>query len=90
MELKIGCEESALGEMCSEGMGTVPKGRFRCLHYVKCVLRAFRDLQRGFQVLALAKIWGQMQRGFEVLPLCNLCFEGMRAVENRVSRVGSG
>ena len=74
MELKIGCEESPLGEMCFEGMGTVPKWRFRCWHYVKCVLRALMDLQRGFQVLALG----------------GMCFEGIGAVEKGITGVGTG
>ena len=32
---------------------------------MKCVLRA----------------WGQLKRGFQVLALCEMCFEGMGAVE---------
>ena len=39
-----------------------------CGHWVKCVLRA----------------WGQLKRGFEVLALGEICFEGMRAVEKGV------
>ena len=35
---------------------------------MKCVLRA----------------WGQMKRGFEVLALREMCFEGMGAVEKGV------
>ena len=35
---------------------------------VKCVLRA----------------WGQLTRGLEVLALCEMCFEGMGAVEKGV------
>ena len=64
----------ALCEMCFEGMGAVEKGVSRCWHLVKCVLRA----------------WGQLKRGFEVLPLCEMCFEGMGAVEKGVSGVGTG
>ena len=41
---------------------------------MKCVLRA----------------WGQVKRGFEVLALGEMCFEGMGAVEKGVSRVGTG
>ena len=39
-----------------------------CWHCVKCVLRA----------------WGQLQRGFDVLALREMCFEGMEAVERGV------
>ena len=35
---------------------------------MKCVLRA----------------WGQLKRGFEVLALCEICFEGMGSVETGV------
>ena len=41
---------------------------------MKCVLRA----------------WGQLKRGFEVLALGEMCFEGMGAVAKGVSRVGTG
>ena len=41
---------------------------------MKCVLRA----------------WGQVKRGFEVLTPGEICFEGMGAVEKGVSRVGTG
>ena len=41
---------------------------------MKCVLRA----------------WGQLKRGFEVLALGEMCFESMEAVEKGVSRVGTG
>ena len=37
---------------------------------MKCVLRA----------------WGQLKRGLEVLALCEMCFEGMGAVEKGVLR----
>ena len=40
---------------------------------MKCVLRA----------------WGQLERGFEVLALGEMCFHGMKAVENGVSGVGT-
>ena len=41
---------------------------------MKCVLRA----------------WGQLERGFEVLPLGEMCVESMGAVEKGVSRVATG
>ena len=41
---------------------------------MKCVLRA----------------WGQLERGFEVLALGEICFEGMGAVEKEVWGVGTG
>ena len=40
---------------------------------MKCVLRA----------------WGQLKRGFEVLALGEMCFHGMRAVEKGVRGVGT-
>ena len=61
---------------------------------MKCVLRAWGQLKRGFEVLALGEIcfegmeglgaWGELKRGFEVLALCEMCFEGMGAVEKGV------
>ena len=41
---------------------------------MKCVLKAWRPLRRGFEVLALCEICfegigGQLKRGFEVLAL---------------------
>ena len=48
---------------------------------MKYVLRAWGQLKRGFEVLALVKYvlraWGELKRGFEVLALCEMCFEGM-------------
>ena len=41
---------------------------------MKCVLRA----------------WGQLKRGFEVLALGEMCTGSMGAVEKGVSRVGTG
>ena len=41
---------------------------------MKCVLRA----------------WGQLKRGLEVLALCEMFFEGMGAVEKGVGGVGTG
>ena len=32
------------------------------------------------------RAWVQLKRGFEVLALCEMCFEGMGAVEKGVSR----
>ena len=56
---------------------------------MKYVLRAWGQLKRGFEVLALvAEICfegrGQLKRGFEVLLLGEICFEGMGAVEKGV------
>ena len=39
-----------------------------CWHWVKYVLRA----------------WGELKRGFEVLALGEMCFQGTAAVETRV------
>ena len=50
--------------MSFQGMGAVEKGGLGCWHWVKCVLRA----------------WGYLKRGFEVLALCEICFEGMGTV----------
>ena len=30
------------------------------------------------------RAWGELKRGFEVLVLCEMCFEGMGAVERGV------
>ena len=43
---------------------------------MKFVFRAWGQLERGFE--------GQLKRGFEVLALCEICFEGMGAVEKGV------
>ena len=56
---------------------------------MKCVLRAWGELKRGFAVLALGvkcvlRAWGQLKRGFEVLAFGEICFEGMGAVEKGV------
>ena len=53
-----------MGELCFEGMGAVE----RWWHWVKCVLLA----------------WGQLKRGFEVVALGEMCFHGMGAVEKVV------
>ena len=58
----------ALDELCFEGMGAVEKGGLRCWHRVKCVLRA----------------WGEFNRGFEVFLRVEMCCEGMGAVEKGV------
>ena len=57
-----------MGEICFGGMEGSRKGGWRCWHWVKCVLRA----------------WGQLKRGFEVLALGEICFGGMGAVEKGV------
>ena len=62
---------------------------------MKCVLRAWGQLQRGFQRVGTAlkcvfRAWGHVKRGFEVLALGEMCFHGMGAVEMEVTRVGTG
>ena len=48
---------------------------------MKCVLRAWGQLERGFEVLALGEMclraWGELKRRFEVLALGEMRFEGM-------------
>ena len=56
------------------GHGGSCKGGLMCWPLVKCVLRA----------------WGQLQRGFQLLALGEMCFEGMGAVAKGVTRVGTG
>ena len=55
---------------------------------MKYVLRAWGQLKRGFEVLALGEMrfegMGRLKRGFEVLAMCEICFEGMGGVEKRV------
>ena len=56
---------------------------------MKCVLRAWGELKRGFEALALVgemcfQGMGQLKRGFEVLALCEMCFEGVGVVEKGV------
>ena len=58
----------APGEMCFRGMGAVEEGGLRRWHWVKCVIRAWRQLKRGFEMLAQGE----------------MCFEGMGAVEKGV------
>ena len=36
------------------------------------------------------RAWGQLERGFELLALCEICFEYMGAVEKGVGGVGIG
>ena len=52
---------------------------------MKCVLRAWGQLKRGFEVLALGEMcfegMGALKRRFEVLGLGEMCFQGMGAVE---------
>ena len=50
------------------GHGGSCKGGFTCWRRVKCVLRA----------------WGQLKRGFHVLALGEMCFAGMGSVEKGV------
>ena len=61
---------------------------------MKCVFRAWGQLKRGLEVLALGEIClegiGAVRKGFEVLALCEICFEGMGAVEKGVGGVGIG
>ena len=35
------------------------------------------------------RAWGQLKRGFEVLALVEMCFEGMGSVEKGVGGVGT-
>ena len=48
---------------------------------MKCVLRAWGQLERGFEVLALCEMcfegMGAVEKGLEVLALGEMCFEGM-------------
>ena len=61
---------------------------------MKCVLRAWEQLQRDFEVLTLDEMcfegMGAVPMGFEVLALGEICFEGMGAVAKGVSLVGAG
>ena len=65
-----------------------------CWSRVKCVLREWEQLKRGFEVLALREIcfegMGAVAKGLEVLAQGEVCFEGMGAVAKGVSRVGAG
>ena len=45
---------------------------------MKCVLRAWGELKRGFEA------WGELKRGFEMSASGEMCFEGMGAVEKGV------
>ena len=58
----------ALGEICFEGMGGVAKGDGRCWHWVNCVLMA----------------WGELKKVFQVFGPGEMCFEGMGGVEKGV------
>ena len=56
---------------------------------MKYVLRAWGQLKRGFEVLALCEMcffraWGELKRVLDVLALGEMCFEGIRAVEKGV------
>ena len=59
---------------------------------MECVLRAWGQLKRGCEVLALGEMCFQgirLKRGFEVLALGEMCFEGMGAIEKGVGGVGT-
>ena len=60
---------------------------------MKCVLRAWGQLKRGFEMLALGEMcfegMGLVGKGFEVLALGEMCFEGMGAVVKGVGGVGT-
>ena len=55
---------------------------------MKCVLRAWEQLKRGFEVLALGEMCfegiGAVEKGLQVLPLGEVCFEGTEAVAKGV------
>ena len=56
---------------------------------MKYVLRAWGQLKRGCEVLALGvkcvlTAWGELKKGFEVLALGETCLQGMGAVEKGV------
>ena len=73
---------------------------------MKYVLRAWGQLKRGFEVLALGvkcvlRAWGELKRGFGKVgfegrggtlrcELFGMCCEGMGGVENGVRGVGTG
>ena len=61
---------------------------------MKCVLRAWEQLQRGVEVLSLGEIcftgMGAVAKGLEVFALGEMWFEGMGAVAKGVTRVGTG
>ena len=55
---------------------------------MKCVLRAWGQLKRGFEVLALGEMCFQgmraAEKGLQVLALGEVCFEGMGSVAKGV------
>ena len=56
---------------------------------MKYVFRAWGQLKRGFEVLALGvkcvyTAWGQLKRGSEVLALGEMSFEGMGVAKRGV------
>ena len=61
---------------------------------MKYVLRAWGQLKRGFEVLALGEMcfegMGLVEKVFEVLALCEIFFEGMGAVEKGFGGTGIG
>ena len=52
---------------CFEGMGAVER---------VCEVLALGEI--------VLRAWGELKRGFEVLALCEMCFQGMGAVEKGV------
>ena len=61
---------------------------------MKCVLRAWGQVKRGFEVLALGEMcfqgMGAVEKGVWVKCGSEMCFEGMGAGEKGVSGVGTG
>ena len=55
---------------------------------MKCVLRAWGQLQRAFHMLALSEMCFEgmeaVEKGFRVLAPDEICFEGMAGVEKEV------
>ena len=41
-------------------------------------------------MVCVLRAWGQLRRFFEVWALCEICFEGMGAVEKGVGGTGIG
>ena len=61
---------------------------------MKCVFGAWKQLRRGFEVLALGEMcfegMGAVAKGLEVLALGEIFIQGMGEVKGGVSRVGTG
>ena len=73
------------------GHGGSRKGGLRCWHWVKCVLRAWGQSKRGFEVLALGEkcsdgmgAVGKLKEGLEVLTRYEMLFEEIWVVEKGV------